>query len=428
MKQLKHSDFSWHENQPDVPGKSAEEMKRFLDAPTKTLMEKINEIIGGEEAGNLTELAGEIGKKADDEKMQQLAQELKRLPLPQLSETNYQVADLPVGISVAPASFCVTYKDTDLAEKQRWFHTGTLALHTTYGELHSVYFLPPHINSVGDGENAPIDDAYRNARLVQLRSYNRNGGYECFEDAIILPETITRIENAIADNALSIRLVSQNVEDYKAMVDEKQDHLTTPEQAEALVSSGMALGFKTTVTGANSLAGGYSSLTAKEVLGTVEGSPAQRVMGVWETQPTGSKYTIAFGEYSRAFGRDCAAIGNGSQAIGIETATEGEASIAAGKYAKTESAAEGAMALGLGVKATAAGQAVVGKYNAPDSRYVFAVGAGTSDTDRKRVFWVKNDGSTSLDEKIKPLTPGEGIQIVDGVISLNVENAEGGSY
>ncbi len=88
INKLTGSEFSWHVDQPPVPGLSAKDMQEFLDAPTKTLMKKINEIIGGEEAGNLTELAGEIDKKADDEKMQQLAQELKRLPLPQLSQSN----------------------------------------------------------------------------------------------------------------------------------------------------------------------------------------------------------------------------------------------------------------------------------------------------------------------------------------------------
>ncbi len=558
-----------------------------------------------------------------------------------------------MGISVAPASFCVTYKDTDLVEKQRWFHTGTLVLHTTYGELHSVYFLPTHINSVGDGENAPIDDAYRNARLVQLRSYNRNGGYECFEDAIILPETITKMGNTIAENALSIRLVSQDVEDQKMMIAGKQDHLTTPEQIKTYVPSAMAcgvntvagqmafqilglneqekyyildsveglqkgmeyciqltrnydnygnilriegekvyvdnfaydkamdtttgylrisekpqlgtipvgegavahgydtvalemgghsegletkavgryahaegrgttacyaghaegrntyakgrishvegdesqalgdlsaaggyasvasaagarafghqtkasggyshaegqqteasgaqshaqgcltkasgvqahaggyaaiasgamsfahgnesnatgpssvaLGFKTTANGGNSITGGYSSQKAEEVLGTMNGSSAQRVMGVWEELPTENKYNIAFGNYSTALGRDCAAIGGGSQAFGYESAAGGFASLAAGKYTKTELTAEAAVALGLGARAVAAGQAVVGKYNAPDSSHVFEVGAGTSDTDRKTVFWVKEDGTTSLDDRIREI-------------------------
>ena len=45
MNKLTDSDFSWHADQPDVPGKTAAEMKAFLDAPAKTLMEKVNDII-----------------------------------------------------------------------------------------------------------------------------------------------------------------------------------------------------------------------------------------------------------------------------------------------------------------------------------------------------------------------------------------------
>ena len=45
METLKNTDFSWHEDQPDVPQKTASQMKEFLDAPTHTLMRKINEVI-----------------------------------------------------------------------------------------------------------------------------------------------------------------------------------------------------------------------------------------------------------------------------------------------------------------------------------------------------------------------------------------------
>lgn len=46
MELLQNSDFSWHTEQPDVPQKSAAQMKAFFDAPTHTLMQKTNEVIG----------------------------------------------------------------------------------------------------------------------------------------------------------------------------------------------------------------------------------------------------------------------------------------------------------------------------------------------------------------------------------------------
>ncbi len=49
MDKLVNNDFSWHADQPDVPQKTAAEMKEFFDAPTHTLMDKVNEIIDGKQ-------------------------------------------------------------------------------------------------------------------------------------------------------------------------------------------------------------------------------------------------------------------------------------------------------------------------------------------------------------------------------------------
>ena len=45
MEKLKTSEFQWHSDQADIPGMSAQEMKAFLDAPILLLIAKINEII-----------------------------------------------------------------------------------------------------------------------------------------------------------------------------------------------------------------------------------------------------------------------------------------------------------------------------------------------------------------------------------------------
>ena len=45
MHLLSETDFHWHSEQPDVPQKSAAEMKAFFDAPVRILFAKINELI-----------------------------------------------------------------------------------------------------------------------------------------------------------------------------------------------------------------------------------------------------------------------------------------------------------------------------------------------------------------------------------------------
>ncbi len=58
MQLLKTTDFGWHREQPDISDKSAAEMKAFLDAPTETLLNKVNEVIGEDGAPSLAELGG----------------------------------------------------------------------------------------------------------------------------------------------------------------------------------------------------------------------------------------------------------------------------------------------------------------------------------------------------------------------------------
>ena len=65
MKQLKETDFQWHAQQPDVPDKSAQQMKEFFDAPIRTLLEKVNEMIGEGEALTLTELGNSDKKQSE---------------------------------------------------------------------------------------------------------------------------------------------------------------------------------------------------------------------------------------------------------------------------------------------------------------------------------------------------------------------------
>lgn len=64
MDKLTKEEFNWHCNQADVPSKTAEEMKAFLDEPIEILMAKINEVIGdgGEDVLDLTALKDKISE------------------------------------------------------------------------------------------------------------------------------------------------------------------------------------------------------------------------------------------------------------------------------------------------------------------------------------------------------------------------------
>ena len=80
MNKLTDENFAWHRDQPDVPQKTAAEMKAFLDAPSRTLMEKVNELIEeldgrqNELAEHITALAAEIAARIEGDR--QLSEQL----------------------------------------------------------------------------------------------------------------------------------------------------------------------------------------------------------------------------------------------------------------------------------------------------------------------------------------------------------------
>lgn len=45
MEKLKETSFGWHADLPDIPGKTASEMKAFFDAPNRVFLDKINELV-----------------------------------------------------------------------------------------------------------------------------------------------------------------------------------------------------------------------------------------------------------------------------------------------------------------------------------------------------------------------------------------------
>lgn len=59
VNKLEDKEFAWHEGQSPAPGWSAQEAQKFFDAPSKKLMEKLNELI--EAATNLEQELGALG-------------------------------------------------------------------------------------------------------------------------------------------------------------------------------------------------------------------------------------------------------------------------------------------------------------------------------------------------------------------------------
>jgi hypothetical protein len=152
--------------------------------------------------------------------------------------------------------------------------------------------------------------------------------------------------------------------------------------AKALGTTSVALGARTTAKGNFALAAPYSSKVASDVADL--NLSKEELLNAWRNSPAYNRFNLAKGNFSLALGRDCAALGDGSVALGYENVVKEWGSVAAGHN----------------LISTGATQTVVGKFNNPDTSHVFQVGGGTSDTNRKNAFWVKADGTTSLDEKI----------------------------
>ena len=173
------------------------------------------------------------------------------------------------------------------------------------------------------------------------------------------------------------------------------------DKVKALGTVSIALGAKTTAKGNFALAAPYSSNLASDV--TDLNLSKEELLNAWRNSPAYNRFNLAKGNFSLALGRDCAALGDGSVALGYENVVKEWGSVAAGHN----------------LISTGATQTVVGKFNNPDASHVFQVGGGTSDTNRKNVFWVKADGTTSLDEKIADITIDE----IDAICIIRDKNS-----
>jgi hypothetical protein len=100
--------------------------------------------------------------------------------------------------------------------------------------------------------------------------------------------------------------------------------------------------------------------------------------------------TVASGEAAHAEGDTTQASGDNSHAEGEQTTASGSCSHAEGF--QTEASRAYSHASGLGTVADGAAQTAVGKYNTRNSATLFAVGNGTSDSNRSDAFTVDEDG------------------------------------
>lgn len=170
-------------------------------------------------------------------------------------------------------------------------------------------------------------------------------------------------------------------------------------------TAAFVFGEKNTANSKHSLAGGASS----ESLGTYSfafgrHSVAKGIgsIAIGTANPANSATDIsadtevheAGADYSVVLGRGCKTTSGATCAIALGAFNTIES---AGKYALTAGrnnmiSHEYTMVAGQGLKTSANNQAVFGKFNAIDSDTVFAIGTGTSDSNRKDAFKVTKDG------------------------------------
>ena len=99
--------------------------------------------------------------------------------------------------------------------------------------------------------------------------------------------------------------------------------------------------------------------------------------------------TIAKGKYSAAFGDNSVALGNDSFTANYQNTSKGQASAAFGS--ETQSIGAASVTFGKGTITNNDYELACGRFNNSQSGYLFSVGCGSSDTDRRNALWVDED-------------------------------------
>ena len=204
--------------------------------------------------------------------------------------------------------------------------------------------------------------------------------------------------------------------------------------SQATGSYSIAMGINSKATGSNAIAMGNSAnaTTGNAIAMSGKATGAGSVAIGLNAQATGSssvaisgaqakeKYSVAIGSGNIATGKRTFATGDMTNAIGDSAFTEGYMTKAEGSYShaggyqsKTGENAMGAFALGyqavangkrsfaagFGTQADTDSSFVCGKYNEIDEneKYLFTVGGGSSDTNRKNLFTVDKYGTGRFD-------------------------------
>lgn len=99
--------------------------------------------------------------------------------------------------------------------------------------------------------------------------------------------------------------------------------------------------------------------------------------------------TIAKGKYSAAFGDNSVALGNDSFTANYQNTSKGQASAAFGS--ETQSIGAASVTFGKGTITNNDYELACGRFNNSQSGYLFSVGCGSSDTDRRNALWIDGD-------------------------------------
>lgn len=99
--------------------------------------------------------------------------------------------------------------------------------------------------------------------------------------------------------------------------------------------------------------------------------------------------TIAKGKYSAAFGDNSVALGNDSFTANYQNTSKGQASAAFGS--ETQSIGAASVTFGKGTITNNDYELACGRFNNSQSGYLFSVGCGSSNTDRRNALWVDGD-------------------------------------
>ena len=226
--------------------------------------------------------------------------------------------------------------------------------------------------------------------------------------------TIT-LTNAPSNNTaeLKVSFIPMNPEEIQKTIT-----LTTPEEEYWLLRSLYSIPqhvtniFSISLNGTVLTSSQYSYDSSTHIL-TIPATPTENnapvagsTVEIVYTKSLGYYYTLGkrdltkIGDYSIATGYNCMAAGDKSFAGGNYTYVTGQSSFGYG-YGTSDVDCVQVLGnycggIGRGVIVRGTGNFGCGNFNVPSSSYIFSVGNGSSQTDRKNAFWVAKSGNVRI--------------------------------